>query len=161
MCFTLTSLTWASKGLREVDCQGTACTQKEQDYLCLTAPSYCLCILHVYIQHMCMCVHVSLTAWHTHIYTDTHTHTHTSYLSLPSVCVHLGCFETPSCHIQSARCSARPCLRPHSSKTSAWLDLGHVFWYTNMAHPVLNSLGSQLWQTRVLSAYFNVRGFFF
>ena len=120
MCFTLTSLTWASKGLREVDCQGTACTQKEQDYLCLAAPSYCLCILHVYIQHMCMCVHVSLTAWHTHIYTDTHTHTQA--ICLCRQCVSIWVALKPR-HVTYSLLGARLVLASGRTRPRRVLDL--------------------------------------
>lgn len=122
--FTLTSPTWTSNSRGGGRTVREQCTQREQDSQLSSPPAFC--VAHVRVR-ACHLLHNDFRRRH---------RTCTHKLFVEAVFVELGSFETLSCHMQSARCCARPSLRPDSSKTRTWFDLGHVFWYTTAALPL-------------------------
>lgn len=158
MCFTLTSLTWTSEGLREKDCQGTECTQKEQDFRCncFTAPSFRVYILHVYIQHMCMYVHVCIIYCLMAAIVTTYTRTQTICLGSQWVSIWV---RLKVCHVTYSLLGAALVLASGWTRPRQALDLTWAMFSGTSPWLILTELfGSQLWPTRVLSPYFNVQG---
>ena len=119
MCFTLTSLTWACKGLREVDCQGTACTQKEQSLSlprCSVLLSMYPTCLHTTYVHVCACV------YHWQPNTHTHTHTRTQAICLCRQCVSIWVALKPR-HVTYSLLGARLVLASGRTRPRRVLDL--------------------------------------
>lgn len=121
--FTLTSPTWTTNSQRGgKDCQGTMHAERTR-----LSTVFFSCLLCCTCTRACHLLHDDFRCRH---------RTCTHELFVETVFVELGSFETLSCHMQSARCCARPSLRPDSSKTRTWFDWGHVFWYTTAALPL-------------------------
>lgn len=122
--FTLTSPTWTSNSQRGGGGRLSGNNARRENKTPVF--SSCLCVAHVRVR-ACHLLHEDFRR---------RRRTCTHELFVEAVFVELGSFETLSCHMQSARCCARPSLRPDSSKTRTWFDWGHVFWCTTAALPL-------------------------
>lgn len=133
MCFPLTSLTWASKGLGEKDCRGDGVRTEGTRRLAALLRRFSDCILHVYIQHMCTCV--SFTAWRLPPWP--HMHIHKLFIWAASVCVCPYGFVWNSCHVTYSALLSLPRGGRVQDKHLIWL--GPCFLVHRRVSSLLNS----------------------
>lgn len=144
MCFTLTSLTWTSEGPRE-DCQGTECTQNEQDFA----------VLHNCLYSICLYMHMHVHATYCTMTSTISSHAQTNYLCRQwlSYWVHLKLCRVTCSLLAAALVLPSGWTRPRQALDLTWaMFSGAPPWL------ILSELfGSQLWQTRVLPSCFEVK----
>lgn len=147
MCFSLTSLTWTSKGLREYDCQGTEHTQKEHNFSCTASLlHFSLFIIYTSACDICAHMYVSFTAWWLSLWPHPHAH---NLFCLGSHCVSIW-VHLELCHVTYSLLNAAFVFASGWTLLRQALDLTWAMFFGTPPWLILTELWIALQQTRVV-----------